>query len=216
MLKKTLTAIMIILSANSVAGQNPTDPYEGFAEEIYMDFEFEQNLATPIVGDQERGEIRKYVSNFAEKHKGGKTIDLMRNGEVMVVTLPSDNLFLPNDTLLSSYASRLLDPVTAMATDPKMWKIVYTVHTDDTGSSSYLDKLSTARLNSIYDWLLDAVDKGKLDEATIIIPYSMAATDPLNENDTRQHRYENRRVEFYFIPGPKMIELGRKNLLNTK
>lgn len=196
--------------------QASTDPYEGFAEDIYMDCEFEQNLTLPVVDDNARPEVRKYVKSFAEKNKEGKTIDLMRNGEVMVVTLHSDDLFLPNDTLLTSYASRLLNPVIDMIKDPMMWKLVYTVHTDDTGSTDYLDFLSTARLNSIYDWLMNAIDHGRLNEATIIIPYSMASTEPLNENESRKHRYENRRVEFYFIPGPKMIELARKGLLNPQ
>lgn len=214
MLKKLLISISMMLPATGVFPQLPDNPYEGYAEDIYMDIEFEQNLSTPLVGNEERPEIRKYVKRFAEQHKEGKTIDLMRNGEVMVVTLPSDDLFLPNDTLLTPYASRLLNPVIAMVTDPMMWKLVYTVNTDDTGSQSYLDKLSTGRLNSIYDWLLDAIDNGRLNESTIIIPYSMGPTEPMNDNDTRKHRYENRRVEFYFIPGPKMIELGRKHLLN--
>lgn len=68
--------------------------------------------------------------------------------------------------------------------------------------------LSHERNNSLYDWLLDNIS-----EDQIVIPYEFGDTEPMVPNDTRDGRAENRRVEFYLIPGPKMITLAHKGLL---
>ena len=93
-----------------------------------------------------------------------------------------------------------------------MYKIVVALHTDDTGSEGYRQNLSTSRIYSVYDWLMDEIDEGKISEDIVIVPYAMGSNMPLVSNDTRKNRKENRRLEFYFIPGPKLIE----NALNKK
>ncbi|MDE5690181.1 MAG: hypothetical protein K2I38_05760, partial [Duncaniella sp.] len=72
----------------------------------------------------------------------------------------------------------------------------------------YNMRLSHERNNSIYDWMLDNIN-----EDLIVIPYEMGDTDPVAANDTRDGRRENRRVEIFMIPGPKMITLARKGQL---
>ena len=109
---------------------------------------------------------------------------------------------------MSPTAPAKLAPVLALFSDPMMMKMVYAVHTDNTGSPSYNMQLSHERNNSIYDWLLENIS-----EDQIVIPYEFGDTDPIASNDTRQGRSENRRLEIFLIPGPKMIRLAQKGLL---
>lgn len=181
-----------------------------------MDMDFEANLASPYVPDQTRKEVTRYQRRLAERFKNAYTVDLMREGEVVVVTVPTDQLFLPNDTLFANEAVRTLAPLLAPMKDPYMYKIVIAVHTDDTGSESYRDHLSSERIRTVYDWLMDEIDRGTLSEDLVIVPYSMGSTMPLELNDTRKHRRENRRLEIYFIPGPEMISKAADGTLNKQ
>ena len=188
------------------SAQSYTDPYKGYSEETYMDMDFEPNLATPVVGAKEKPAIRKNILKVANSLKGKFTVDLMREDEVFVVSIPAEDLFLQNDTLLNSGASRILSGLTAILADPMAYKIVLAMHTDDTGSETYREYLSTARLNSVYDWFMNEIDSGRLNERQLIIPFAMGGLMPVQPNDTRNHRNENRRLEIYFIPGPSLIK----------
>lgn len=188
------------------SAQSYTDPYKGYSEETFMDMDFEPNLATPVVGAKEKPAIRKNILKVANSLKGKFTVDLMREDEVFVVSIPAEDLFLPNDTLLNSGASRILSRLTAILADPMAYKIVLAMHTDDTGSETYREYLSTARLNSVYDWFMNEIDSGRLNERQLIIPFAMGGLMPVQPNDTRSHRNENRRLEVYFIPGPSLIK----------
>ncbi len=188
------------------SAQSYTAPYKGYSEETFMDMDFEPNLATPVVGAKEKPAIRKTILKVANSLKGKFTVDLMREDEVFVVSIPAEDLFLPNDTLLNSGASRILSGLTAILADPMAYKIVLAMHTDDTGSETYREYLSTARLNSVYDWFMNEIDSGRLNERQLIIPFAMGGLMPVKPNDTRNHRNENRRLEIYFIPGPSLIK----------
>ncbi len=208
-----LSATVLLLSSRALAEVFYTDPYEGFNEETFMDMDFEPNLATPLVPDKEKPFVREHIAAVAKSLKGPFTVDLMRDGEVMVVTIPTDNIFLPNDTLLNDAAERIMKPLFALMKDPMKYKIVAAVHTDDTGNTLYHERLSTARLYSVYDFFLDMIDDGVVSPDIVFIPYAMGADDPVEENDTRRHRAANRRLELFFIPGPSLIEQAHKEQL---
>lgn len=201
-------AALLALTCLEMSAQSPSahdDPYLDYAEEVFMDMDFEPNLATPVVPEKLKPIIKRHVRRIAEKYKSGLAIDLMRDGEVMVVTIPTDDVFLPNDTLLAPFSSRQLDKLLPLLDDPYEYKVVVSVHTDDTGSESYRELLSQARLNSIYEWFLNAIADGRVSEDIILIPFSMDSSDPIADNLTRKNRGKNRRIEFFFVPGPKMI-----------
>ncbi|MCF0219951.1 MAG: OmpA family protein [Muribaculaceae bacterium] len=185
------------------------DPYDGYDEILFMDMDLDQNIETPKLQDAERKAVKKHMSRMANELAHARyVVDLDRDGEVVVVTIPTDDLFLPNDTLLSPKAEVKLKPLLKYLSDPGLFKVVYTIHTDDTGSPDYLFDLSQQRVNSVYDWMLDFVS-----EDQVIIPYSMGDIDPVETNSTRVGRRANRRMEFYFIPGPEMILKARKGKL---
>ena len=209
-----IAGVFTVASGQSQKSKNPSkNPYENYNEDFFMDMDFEPNLATPEVPKQASGAVKAYVLNVAKNYRGAGNVDLLRDGEVMLVTIPTDRLFLPNDSLLMEDTEPILAPLLNPVKDPMMFKLVIAVHTDDTGSEFYRDELSTSRLNSIYDWLMTKFDEGQIVQELIIIPYSMGSDMPLTDNDTRKHRSENRRLEFYYVPGPKLIEMASKGLL---
>ena len=202
--------ILIAMAGNKISAKETyTDPYVNYDESIFMDMELEQNILTPAVGKHEHPAVSKYMKRIGmDLAKKGYIIDMMRDDEVVLVTLPTDDLFLPNDTLLSPSAPAKFGPVMALLKDPEMFKVVYTVHTDNTGSSQYNMYLSHERNNSIYDWMLTQIS-----EDLIVIPYEMGDSDPVMGNDSRDGRAAHRRVEIYLIPGPKMITEAHNGVL---
>lgn len=207
-----MTAVAMAVMCPEIAAQKKpkgyTDPYQGYSEDVFMDMDFEPNLATPIVPLKVKGALAKRVRTTAESLRRKAMVDLMRDDEVIVVTVPTDQLFMPNDTLLSDQAEAALAPLPGLMKDPMMYKVVLAMHTDDTGSELYRDELSSSRLNSVYDWFMTCMDRGILSEQLIIIPFSMGGFMPLVDNDTRAHRSENRRLEVYLVPGPKLIDMA--------
>lgn len=210
MIYKVMLLFAITLFCPVIHAQNAqpqqSDPYPDYQEDVFMDMEFKENLLTPAVPAEAQKSVSAYINKVAKGLKHRYTIDVLRKNDVFAIVIPTDDLFLPNDTLFSPYAAPLLNPILELMKDPYMYKVVAAVHTDDTGSESYRMDLSTARIYSVYDWLMDAIDAGKIPEEIVIVPYAMGSSEPLASNDTRKHRKENRRLEFYFIPGPKMIE----------
>lgn len=208
-----LTPWFIALGQNDVAIDDM--PYPDYQEDVFMDMELSQNILTPEVPANLKNKISQYQRKKADALTKRFTVDMTRDDEVFIICIPMNDIFLPNDTLLSSYAPQVLNPVLdQMKGNPYMYKIVVAVHTDDTGSEKYLQNLSAARTNSVYDWLLDAMDSEIISWDLVVIPYPMASTEPLVDNDTMKNRQQNRRLEFYFIPGPKMIELAKRNELH--
>ncbi len=204
----SLILTLVILPA-ALAKGGWSDPYKGYDETLFMDMDLEQNLMTPDVPDKEHAAVSRHMKRLGtDLAKRGYTVDMMRDDEVVLVTVPTDQLFLPNDTLLASEAPSRLSPLTALLKTPDMYKVVYAVHTDNTGSPAYNMELSHRRNNSVYDWLLSQVS-----EDVIIIPYEMGDTDPVEPNDSRRGRAENRRLEIYLVPGPRLITDAHKGLL---
>lgn len=205
----TIFLMFVIAVIPMLAKDDYVDPYKGYDESAYMDMELEQNVMTPVVGKKEHSSVKRYMNRVAQElARRHYTVDMTRNDEVIIVTIPSDELFLPNDTLLAPSAPAKLSPIVSLLRDPEMMKMVYAVHTDNTGSQTYNMHLSHERNNSLYDWLLDNVS-----EDLIVIPYEFGDTDPIVANDSREGRKENRRLEIYLIPGPKMITMAHKGLL---
>lgn len=204
-----LTASILTPCANG-AQDAFEDPYAGYDEAAALDMDLEENLATPKVGKNEHKAIVKYVGAQADRLKNDYIVELMRNGEVMIVTVPTDKLFFPNDTLLMPEGPKVLKPLLRLLSDPEMYKLVFSVHTDDTGSPEYISELASARSQTIYSWL---IDDQKIDERQFIINYDMGEIAPLVPNDTRANRSRNRRIEFFFVPGPKMITLAHNRKL---
>lgn len=211
--KSALTFLSLILCsafALQVRAEEP-DPWQGYNDDVFQELEFEQNINTPaLTSDRERKAIKKYMGSVAQKFiDKNYTVETDRNGEVVVVVVPTDDIFLPNDTLLWDRGVSKLGPVIEeLKTAPGMYKLVMGLHIDNTGSPIYKQWLSRQRIVSVFDWFDENVPENQ-----VIVPYDFADNDPTAPNTTRVGRAANRRLELFLIPGPEMIIRARKNKL---
>lgn len=211
MKNKFLLILSCLLAWCSAAAKSDyADPYKDYDEAMFMDLDLESNLSLPEIPKSCVQRVTAYMNQVAtDLAKQRYMVDLLRDDEVILVTIPTDELFLPNDTLLSPSAAGRLTPLMKLLKEPLMYKLMYAVHTDNTGSEYYNMQLSHKRNGSVYDYILDAVS-----EDQIVIPYEFGDTDPIESNESRQGRQANRRLEIFFVPGPRMIELAHKNMLH--
>lgn len=173
-----------------------------------FDLDLDTNIETPKVGNKQHEAIKSYMYDLAvELTKRNYRVESRRNGEVLIIILPTDELFLPNDTLLMHQASKLLKPLTQFVDDTK-FKTVFTIHSDDTGSESYQHKLTDLRVTAIYEWF-----DSNANDASMLVGYPMGGSVPLVKNDSRENRSENRRMELHLIPSDEMINLAKSKKL---
>ena len=137
----------------------------------------------------------------------GCDVEMYRNHEVIIISIPAARLFAPNSVKLSEEAAAFLNPVKRYVKTgkPDMYRVLLIMHTDNTGSTSYTDNLSLSRVEAVYDCLDNAGA-----DTRYIFPTAAGATDPLVPNNTVGGRAKNRRLEIYLIPGKRMLEAAKK------
>lgn len=165
----------------------------------------EEALETPVVPQKANAYVKKYMKREAlALHKLGYKVETMRKGEIVIVTIPTDKLFGPNSTQLLPTAAVDLKNFLPYFKVPDKFKIVLAVHSDDSGSDSYLSSLCEERIVALYDYF-DTNAKN----TESLVGYPIAGGDPLEENNTRAHRAANRRLEIYILPGTALISAAK-------
>lgn len=165
----------------------------------------DENLETPVLGKQSDA-IREFQEEQARALKKELyNTELMRNNEVIVVTIPCDKLFLPNDTILAESAGATLRPFLKFLKTPGLYKIIIAAHSDDTGTENYTFNISKARVEAVYNWFDNK--KASIDN---IVPYALGNSDPVLPNNSMMNRKQNRRIEIYLVPGKTMIQSAKK------
>ncbi|MDE7397070.1 MAG: OmpA family protein [Muribaculum sp.] len=170
-----------------------------------LELSLDENILQPAISSKDHEAVSRHMKLLAKKLSDRKIerIETMRNAEVVVATISTDMLFAPNDTVLSSKAPEILQPYTQLLRDHEgQYKLVLALHTDDTGSDEYTDKLSESRVNAVYDVLYRATPDPEL-----LISYAMGASDPRQSNLSRQGRAANRRLEIYIVPTSKLQQI---------
>lgn len=178
-------------------------------EDIY-DLTLDENLGTPEINNDKRAKkIEKYQYDVAvELKRQNLDVEMMRDDEVIIVSFPASQLFLPNDTVLTDLGKASLKPMLKFLKNPGFYKMLLVMHSDNTGSDKYTLALSRSRVNSVYDWF-DA--NGSVD---FVVPYALGSTDPLVPNNSVENRKMNRRLEIYLVPGDVMIDQSKKDKIN--
>ncbi len=174
------------------------------------DLSLAENIANPEVPKKAQSAIQNHlqqIKSSLERHY--QDVDLVRNQDVVMVTIPASDLFGPNATDLKESGKRYLRPFVNLLRYPTMYKVLVAVHTDDTGDEQYCDELSSARANAIDDFL--SQDLGS--EAENLIPYGIGQDEPIVPNNSVTNRGKNRRVEIYIVPAQGMIETARSGKL---
>lgn len=154
---------------------------------------------------QEREASNVLLRNRNITEANGCTVDAIRNREVLVVTIPANKLFGPNQTELLESASRFLEPFKRYLKEPDMYRVLVVMHTDNTGSEAYRENLTVERAEAVADWF----EKSGVD-TEYLFPFAMSDDIPLVPNDSFENRDRNRRLEIYLVPGEKMMEKAKK------
>lgn len=199
-----LTCILAMVCPQSLyAGDHTDDIYE---------LSLDENLMTPVIkNDKQAAKIQDFQYEMAVAFKKSNyEVEVMRDDEVIVVTIPASQLFEPNDTALSSLGEAQLKPFLRMVSNPGFYKLLLVMHSDNTGSSDYTLTLTRQRVNAIYDWF---DENGSVD---YVVPYALGETDPLVDNNSVENRKRNRRLEIFLVPEQAMIQQAKKGNINIR
>lgn len=190
-----------------LAGQqtlNAKDDYD-----IY-DLSLDENLELPeIKNDKHADRIQEYQYDMAVAFKKSNyDVEIMRDDEVIVITIPASQLFNANDTVLNKIGEERLEPFLRMIKNPGFYKMLLVMHSDNTGSEAYTLNLTRQRVNAIFDWF---DEHGSVD---YVVPYALGDTDPIVDNNSVENRKRNRRLEIFLVPEKTMLQQAKKGVIN--
>lgn len=189
---------------SKVEMQHSLDPDDAEFVEMLNSVPLDSKSAELIRKFQEKeGRNRLHAREYNDKN--GCTVETFRNKEVLLITIPAEKLFAPNDTILRSTAGSFLNPIKRYLKEPDMYRVLVVMHTDNTGSEIYRDKLTEKRSQAVADWF---DDQGC--DTEYLFPYAYGDDMPLEKNNSMANRARNRRLEVYLVPGKKMLDQAKK------
>ena len=197
-----LTILVVLL-----AGQQPINAKDDY--DIY-ELSLDENLELPeIKNDKQADKIQDFQLDMAVAFKKSNyDVEIMRDDEVIVITIPASQLFDPNDTVLNEVGKERLKPFLRMLKNPGFYKMLLVMHSDNTGSEMYTLNLTRQRVNAVFDWI---EEYGSVD---YVVPYALGDTDPIVDNNSVENRKRNRRLEIYLVPEKTMIQQAKKGVIN--
>jgi len=190
-----------------LAGPQPLEARDDY--DIY-DLSLDENLSLPeIKNDKQADKIQDFQYDMAVAFKRSNyDVEIMRDDEVIVITIPASQLFDANDTVLNKIGEERLKPFLRMIKNPGFYKMLLVMHSDNTGSEVYTLNLTRQRVNAIFDWF---DENGSVD---YVVPYALGDTDPLEDNNSVESRKRNRRLEIYLVPEKTMLQQAKKGVIN--
>ena len=202
--KHIIIALMALLMLAGQQTLNAKDDYD-----IY-DLSLDENLELPeIKNDKHADRIQEYQYDMAVAFKKSNyDVEIMRDDEVIVITIPASQLFNANDTVLNKIGEERLEPFLRMIKNPGFYKMLLVMHSDNTGSEAYTLNLTRQRVNAIFDWF---DEHGSVD---YVVPYALGDTDPIVDNNSVENRKRNRRLEIYLVPEKTMLQQAKKGVIN--
>lgn len=167
-----------------------------------LDLSVAENIATPAVPAKAKPYIKGAMDQLRRYFiKDGFDCAMLRDGEVLRVTVPCSRLFPACDTELKPSAASVLKPFAMVVREPGKYKMLITVHTDDTGDDMYADSITATRANAIDDYLWQLARE----QETNVVPYGLGRDEPLVPNKSMAGRATNRRVEFIIVPDTELL-----------
>lgn len=208
-MKKIFSFLLFMLASTACFAQSSLIEAEKEMEAMQ---EFDNELRSPMVGPKLRTYVRTYMKNIAEDLFRQKyDVETMREGEVVIAVIPTDNLFAPNDTALMPSASKYLGYFKQFATPDDRFKIVIAVHSDDTGSDDYLYDLTERRTVAILDYLEEIGF-----DPDSIVGFPRGNSSPIAESTSRANRAKNRRLEIFIVPSQELLAQARQSAEKKK
>ncbi|MDE5567324.1 MAG: OmpA family protein [Muribaculaceae bacterium] len=189
--------IMVVMSAACISmSAADSDSYDPF------DLNLEQNINTPAVPSKSQSMVKENIDRIkSHLERQGFRPTRTRRGEVLLLTIPCEQLFRANESVISTRGVELLKKFTLPAESIGKYKILIAVHSDDTGEIEYTDNLTADRANAIDD-LFSAENKFA---GMSVVPYGIGRDEPLVRNDSVKNRAQNRRVEIYIVPEEELF-----------
>lgn len=163
----------------------------------------DETLMLPDVPEKQATYVIGYMKREAQAlYKLGYKIETTRHGEVVIATIPADKLFAPNDSTLLPGAADELKPFLSYFRTHGKFKVILAMHSDDTGSDSYLYELTERRILALYGYFDEHAA-----QTDMLQGYPMADSEPVKDtpNTSYANRRTNRRLEIYIVPGPMLI-----------
>lgn len=174
-----------------------------------VDLSKEPKAAELIRKFQDLEARQKLMNGPLSPKKGVCTIEAFRKKEVLLITIPAEALFAPNSTELNPEASKLLTPIKRYMKDPDMFRVLLVMHTDNTGSEEYREKITEERVDAVTDWF-----DGSGADTSYTFSYAFGDDNPLVPNTSMENRAKNRRLEIYLMPGEKMLTEAKKGKID--
>ena len=199
-----IIALLVLMLLSGFQSLNARDD-----QDIY-DLSLDENLLTPeIKNDKQADKIQDFQLDIAVAFKKSNyDVEIMRDDEVIVITIPASQLFDANDTVLNKIGEEQLKPFLRMMKNPGFYKMLLVMHSDNTGSETYTLNLTRQRVNAVFDWF---DENGSVD---YVVPYALGETDPIVDNNSVENRKRNRRLEIYLIPEKTMLQQAKKGTIN--
>lgn len=164
--------------------------------------DFETELNTPEIPNKKNRRVQEKMQQIAQDLiEEGFNVELLRDDQVVAITISLSNLFAPNSWELSTTSNKYLQPFLKFLRQYGEFKLLLTVHTDNTGSESYRKWICEQRVLSLYDYF-DTHGA----TSSMIYGYPMGCSQPLVSDDSVNNRALNRRLEIYIVPGPEFIK----------
>ena len=163
----------------------------------------DENLAIPELDKKQKAKAVKLQAIEAERLKksGGMSVELMRDNEVIHITIAASTLFAPNETTLLDSSDAILRSLLPCLRTPDYYHMLLVMHSDNTGNEEYNYALTTDRVSAIYDWF--EINGGCVE---YVVPYAAGSFEPIVANNTIAGRAKNRRLEIYLIPAEAMFK----------
>ena len=209
--KTFLFASLLTCGILPVSSQTRKDAHERV--EALDELSFTEMINSVPLDEKSASLVRKFQEKEARERvlksyglsRNGCNVETFRNKEVLLVTIPASKLFAPNSTELRSDAAAYLTPLKRYLKDPDMYRVLIVMHTDNTGSEAYREKITEERSTAVFDWF----ESQNLD-TEYLFSYAYADEMPLKENNSMSNRDQNRRLEIYLVPGEKMADQAKK------
>lgn len=163
----------------------------------------DENLAIPELDKKQKAKAVKLQAAEAERLKKseGMSVELMRDNEVIHITIAASTLFAPNESTLLHSSDAILRSLLPCLRTPDYYHMLLVMHSDNTGNEEYNYALTTNRVSAIYDWF--EINGGCVE---YVVPYAAGSFEPLVANNTIAGRAKNRRLEIYLIPAEAMFK----------
>ena len=203
MIKNLMIALTVSAMAFATLSVDAKERTKKQSIDIY-DLSIDDNIAMPEL-EKQAEVITKFQYNQAiALQKNKQNVEMTRDGEVIIITIPAGQLFAPNDTVLSDLGKQSIEPFLRYLKAEGMYKMLLVMHHDNTGSDRYILNLTKARVNAVYDWI------SKNASVEYVVPYALGSIEPLVENNSVANRKFNRRLEIYLVPEVGMIKAAKK------